>query len=103
MQVYKQRTARALLPKAKKLNPRQRRLFDTGENRTPFWQARFYDFNVWTTKKRMEKLRYMHRNPVKEELVQQPEQWPWSGYRSYAYNDGHWHGIVSGRSLSCNL
>jgi hypothetical protein len=26
-------------------------------------QARFYDFNVWTTKKRIEKLRYLHRNP----------------------------------------
>jgi hypothetical protein len=29
---------------------------------------RFYDFNVWTTKKRGEKLRYMHRNPVKRGL-----------------------------------
>jgi putative transposase len=23
----------------------------------PFWQARYYDFNVWTEKKRIEKLR----------------------------------------------
>jgi putative transposase len=30
----------------------------------PFWQARFYDFNVWTEDKRVEKLRYIHRNPV---------------------------------------
>ncbi|HYK38366.1 hypothetical protein [Alloacidobacterium sp.] len=30
----------------------------------PFWQARYYDFNVYTEKKRIEKLRYMHRNPV---------------------------------------
>ena len=29
-----------------------------------FWQARFYDFNVWTEQKRIEKLRYIHRNPV---------------------------------------
>ena len=27
------------------------------------WQRRFYDFNVWTERKRIEKLRYMHRNP----------------------------------------
>ena len=27
--------------------------------------VRSYDFNVWTTKKRVEKLRYMQRNPVK--------------------------------------
>ena len=48
-----------------------------------FWQARFYDFNVWTTKKRVEKLRYMHRNPVKRGLVGSPEQWGWSSYRFY--------------------
>jgi REP element-mobilizing transposase RayT len=33
------------------------------------WQARFYDFNVWTEPKRVEMLRYMHRNPVKRGLV----------------------------------
>ena len=51
--------------------------------RRAFWQARFYDFNVWTTKKRVEKLRYMHRNPVKRRLVESPEQWRWSSYRFY--------------------
>jgi len=39
------------------------------------WQPRFYDFNVRTEGKRMEKLRYMHSNPVKRELVSAPEQW----------------------------
>ena len=33
-----------------------------GSNR--FWQARFYDFNVWTEKKRVEKVRSIHRNPT---------------------------------------
>ena len=33
------------------------------------WQARFFDFNVWTERKRIEKLRYIHRNPVKRGLV----------------------------------
>ncbi len=47
------------------------------------WQARFYDFNVWTERKRVEKLRYMHRNPVKRGLVNEPEQWPWSSFRYY--------------------
>ena len=31
----------------------------------PFWQARYYDFNVYTAKKHIEKLRYMHRNAVR--------------------------------------
>ena len=50
---------------------------------TPFWQARFYDFNVWTEKKRIEKLRYIHRNPVKRGLVESPDQWKWSSFRWY--------------------
>jgi putative transposase len=28
----------------------------------PFWQARYYDFNVFTEAKRIEKLHYMHRD-----------------------------------------
>ena len=82
MQVVKQRTARALLPRRKRHDPRQRELFGEGFRRA-FWQARFHDFNVWTTKKRIEKLRYMHRNPVKRGLVETPEQWRWSSFRHY--------------------
>jgi putative transposase len=48
------------------------------------WQHRFYDFVVFTEKKRVEKLRYMHRNPVKRGLVLEPQQWPWSSYCDYA-------------------
>jgi putative transposase len=83
MQVLKQRTAHALLPKRKRKNPGQRSLFRDDLGRRAFWQTRFYDFNVWTTKKRVEKLRYMHRNPVKRGLVELPEQWLWSSYRFY--------------------
>jgi len=72
-----------LLPKKKRTDVRQRCLFADIIPRTPFWQARFYDFNVWTTKKRVEKLRYVHRNPVKRGLVSTPEQWRWSSYRFY--------------------
>ena len=50
----------------------------------PFWQARYYDFNVFTPDKRVEKLRYMHRNPVKRGLVSQPSEWAWSSFRHYA-------------------
>jgi putative transposase len=50
----------------------------------PFWQARYYDFNVPTRAKHLEKLRYMHRNPVVRGLVAKPEDWAWSSYRHYA-------------------
>ncbi len=51
------------------------------------WQRRFYDFVVWSYAKRLEKLRYIHRNPVKRGLVLQPEQWLWSSFRHYAYDE----------------
>lgn len=49
-----------------------------------FWQVRYYDFNVWSESKFVEKLRYIHRNPVKRGLVEKPEDWPWSSFRHYA-------------------
>ncbi|MFZ0769993.1 MAG: transposase [Candidatus Sulfotelmatobacter sp.] len=52
--------------------------------RKHFWQARFYDFNVRTEKKRIEKLRYIHRNPVARGLVASPELWRWSSFRWYS-------------------
>ncbi len=53
-------------------------------NERPFWQARYFDFNVHTHEKHVEKLRYMHRNPVVRGLVAKPEDWDWSSYRHYA-------------------
>jgi putative transposase len=53
-------------------------------NGEPFWQTRYYDFNVRTERKRIEKLRYMHRNPVERGLVASPDQWPWSSFHQYA-------------------
>lgn|SRR5487761_1393961 len=68
LQVLKQRTSRKI---------------DRAEARQ-FWQSRYYDFNVWSGKKSMEKLRYMHRNPVARGLVFRPEDWAWSSFRHYA-------------------
>jgi len=49
-----------------------------------FWQVRYYDFPVWSEAKRTEKLRYIHRNPVKRGLVERPEDWKWSSFVHYA-------------------
>jgi putative transposase len=68
LQVLKQRTSRRLKRK--------------GEAR--FRQRRYYDFNVHSELKRVEKLRYMHRNPVRRGLVERPEDWPWSSFQHYA-------------------
>ena len=57
----------------------------------PFWQRRFYDFNVFSEAKTVEKIQYMHHNPVKRGLVTRPELWKWSSYRVYAFGE---HGPV---------
>ncbi len=47
------------------------------------WWKRFYDFNVCTGKKRVEKLRYMHRNPVGQGPASCSQEWNWSSFRAY--------------------
>ena len=51
------------------------------------WQRKFYDMNIWSEKKRLEKLTYMHHNPVKRGLVKEPGDWPWSSWRFYYLED----------------
>jgi putative transposase len=85
VQVLKQSVAR-------KLNARKAALERHGQQRLwqpegRFWQKRYYDFNVWSASKEREKLRYIHRNPVKRGLVASPEQWKWSSFRFYAYRE----------------
>ena len=54
---------------------------------SPFWQARYYDFNVFTEQKRVEKLNYMHQNPVKRGLTGRPEGWFWSSCSWYTVGE----------------
>jgi len=87
MQVLKQRVSRRLRRKASKKVPSQqlRLPFRHAYDSLPqFWQPRFYDFNVWSQTKFVEKLQYMHLNPVKRKLVVHPRDWPWSSFSFYA-------------------
>jgi putative transposase len=49
-----------------------------------FWQKRYYDFNIRNYAQFVEKLRYIHRNPVKQGLCDRPEDWHWSSFRHSA-------------------
>jgi putative transposase len=49
----------------------------------PFWQPRYYDFNVFSGRKCLEKRRYIHRNPVTRGLVERPIDWAWSSFRHW--------------------
>ena len=81
----KQRTARHIAENLKRSEePWCRRMLEKivlpetvhDESTYRVWQRRFYDFNVWSESKRLEKLHYMHGNPVKRRLVANPVDWP---------------------------
>ena len=86
MQVLKQRVSRALHRRRRRVRSGQKCLWEEAPVRKyqPFWQRRFYDFNVWSAKKKNEKMNYMHFNPVKRGLVTHPKDWLWSSYGFYS-------------------
>jgi putative transposase len=57
---------------------------ETQGRRWPLWQPRYYDRNVRDYREFVEKLRYIHRNPVRRGLCERPEDWRWSSFRHYA-------------------
>jgi REP-associated tyrosine transposase len=97
MQVLKQRVSRACRKKKRQI----RQLGIWQEDEPPaFWQRRYYDFNVYSQRKHIEKLRYLRglrharfwragadRNPVKRGLVRSPELWRWSSFRQYRFGE----------------
>ena len=44
-----------------------------------FWQKRYYDFNVRNHEQFIEKLHYIHCNPVRAGLCERPPDWPKTG------------------------
>jgi len=49
----------------------------------PVWQAKYYDFNLESDQKYLEKLDYMHDNPVVAGLALTILDWMWSSARFY--------------------
>jgi putative transposase len=90
----KQVVARELLPRHQSLRSES---WPPGPRRNApalprFWEPRFHDFNVYSAAKRREKLDYIHANPVKRGLVEDPAAWLWSSYSFYQNGDP---GLVS--------
>jgi putative transposase len=84
IQVLKQRFARNVLRELRSRGAREQgSLWSDSGTEAHVWQARFYDFVVYTKSKRLEKLHYIHQKPVKRGLVLAPEQWNWSSSRHY--------------------
>jgi putative transposase len=87
-----------------------RRLIGDAEH---FWQKRYFDLNIRNYPQFVEKLRYIHRNPVKAGLCERPEDWEWSSFRHYATGcegrveiESEWTGTktrTSGREIVSGL
>jgi putative transposase len=60
---------------------------DRSECRSPLWQKRYYDRNIRDYAEFVEKLQYIHRNPVRRGLVERAEDWKWSSFRHYALRE----------------
>ena len=90
LQMLKQRMARKLRKGKKIVGSGQLAFGFAREEAEPraFWQARFYDFNVYSEGKRKEKLNYMHANPEIRGLVKHPKDWLWSSWSFYYRGEG---------------
>lgn len=63
---------------------------ETGRSQNKVWQDCFWDKIVYTEKFLRQKLNYIHRNPVRANLVADPAQYPYSSYRNYMEQVDAW-------------
>jgi len=80
MQVWKGRSARKLKAFVRGHLSEYTKSINVKE---PFWQAKYYAFNLYSEEKAREKLEYMHLNPVRAGLVSQAIDWRWSSARHF--------------------
>jgi len=56
----------------------------SGKHSFRFWQrGGGYDRNIFTARELHEKIAYIHANPVRWGLVENPQDWPWSSCRAW--------------------
>jgi REP element-mobilizing transposase RayT len=56
-------------------------------NRYKVWQEGFHPIALETEDFIMQKLNYLHDNPVRKGYVEEPEHWKYSSARNYLLND----------------
>lgn len=71
--------------------PRQQTHFHNWQYK--IWQqGAGYDFNIYSRQKLIEKITYLHANPIRAGLAALPEDYPWSSAADYAGVDST-HGV----------
>lgn len=52
-----------------------------------FWRSRYKAKPILDERYALACLRYQHRNPLRAGMVRDPADWPWSGYRFFAFGE----------------
>ncbi len=91
MRTWKSRSSRQL---KKFVREHLNEYAETVDPAQPFWQPKYYPLNLHTEKKALEKLDYMHANPVRAGLAERACDWIWSSARYY--EDGTSVGVPLG-------
>lgn len=60
---------------------------ETGRAEYKVWQDSFWEMAIWSEKFLREKLNYIHRNPVRGGLVNNPQDYAYSSFRNYVLDD----------------
>ncbi len=60
---------------------------ETGRSHNKVWQDSYWDVNIYSEPFLRRKLNYLHRNPVRAGLVENPEDYVYSSYRNYVYGE----------------
>jgi putative transposase len=55
----------------------------SGKRERGIWQRRFWEHQIRDERDLQRHLDYIHYNPLKHELVENVEDWPWSTYHRY--------------------
>ncbi|MGZ0167378.1 MAG: REP-associated tyrosine transposase [Planctomycetales bacterium] len=88
MKQWKQRSSRNIRKLALPLLPSYGALMKADD---PFWQRKYYAFQIYSRQKLEEKLNYIHQNPVRAGLADRAAEWRWSSARHY--EDGRTVGV----------
>ncbi len=65
------------------------------QGRRGVWQPRYYEHRIRDEEDYLRHRDYIHLNPVKHELVEKPEDWPWSSFHRHVrlgWLDPEWPG-----------
>jgi putative transposase len=80
MKVWKQQSSLLIKSLFEKHLTQYASSFDLSD---PIWQTRYYPFNLLDERKALEKLTYIHLNPVRRGYVKQICDWPFSSARYF--------------------